>query len=52
MNLYTFLLALLVVIVAVVLIIIRDAITVDGAKARAALGEFGSRIGGLFKRAK
>lgn len=52
MNLYTYLLAALVIVVAAVLIIIRDAITIDGAKARAALSEFCGRVAGLFKRAK
>lgn len=52
MNLYTFLLAALVVVVAAVLVIIRDAITIDGSKARAALAAFGSGVAGLFRKAK
>ena len=50
MNIYEFLLLALVVVVLAGLIIIRDAITVDGAKTRAALGAFGARIAALFKR--
>ena len=46
-----FLLYALVALVAVLLIIIRDAISIDGAKAKAALQNVGARIAGLFRKA-
>lgn len=51
MNLYTVLLAVLVVVVAAFLIIIRDAITIDSGKAQAALAAFGGKVAGLFRKA-
>ena len=51
MNLYEFLLLALAVLVLAVLIIIRDAITVDGAKAKAALQNVGARVRALFGKA-
>ena len=45
-----YLLYALVALVAVLLIIIRDAITVDGAKAKAALQNVSARVSALFKR--
>lgn len=50
MNIYEFLLLALAVVVLAILLIIRDAITVDGAKAKAALGSFSARFTGLFRR--
>lgn len=46
-----YLLYALVALVAVLLIIIRDAISIDGAKAKAALQNVGARVSALFKRA-
>ena len=46
-----FLLYALVALVAILLIIIRDAISIDGAKAKAALQNVGARIAGLFGKA-
>ena len=46
-----YLLYALVALVAVLRIIIRDAIAVDGAKAKAALQNVGARISALFRKA-
>jgi hypothetical protein len=45
-----YLLYALIALVAILLIIIRDAITVDGAKAKAAIQNVGARVSALFKR--
>lgn len=50
MNLYEFLLIALLVVVLAVLLIIRDAISVDGARAKAALQNVGARVSALFRR--
>ncbi len=46
-----YLLYALVALVAVLLIIIRDAISIDGAKAKAALQSVGARVRALFSKA-
>ena len=46
-----YLLYALVALVAILLIIIRDAISVDGAKAKAALQNVGARVRALFGKA-
>ena len=46
-----YLLYALVALVAILLIIIRDAISVDGAKAKAALQKVGARVRALFGKA-
>ena len=46
-----YLLYALVALVAVLLIIIRDAISIDGAKAKAALQNVGARVRALFGKA-
>lgn len=51
MNGYLLAFFLLAIAAAVILLIIRDAITVDGAKAKAALQNVGARIAGLFRKA-
>lgn len=50
MNIFEILLIIGAVLVLAVLIVIRDAISVDGAKARLAIADFGARVRGLFKR--
>ena len=50
MNGYLIAFFLLVIAAAIVLVIIRDAISVDGAKAKAALQNFGARIQALFRK--
>lgn len=50
MNIYEILLLALAVVVLAILLIIRDAITVDGAKAKAALQNVGARVRALFSR--
>ena len=52
MNIFEILLIVGAVLILAVLLIIRDAISLDGAAARLALAEFGARISGLFKRGK
>ena len=51
MNGYLLAFSMLIIAAAIVLIIIRDAITVDGAKAKAALQNVGARIADLFRKA-
>ena len=50
MNGYTVAFFIIAVLVLILLIIIRDAITVDPAKAKAALQNAGARIAGLFSK--
>ena len=50
MNIYEILVLALAVVVLAILLIIRDAITVDGAKAKAALQNVGARVRALFSR--
>ena len=50
MNIFEVLLLVGAVLVLGFLLIIRDAISIDGAMARLALADFGARIAGLFKR--
>ena len=50
MNGYLILFFVVLAMVVAVLLIIRDAITVDGAKAKAAMQHVGARIRALFRR--